>query len=228
MDMKKTLGQKLRELREQRGWTQLYAAKIFGITNGALSNYERDERMPDAKMLKKFAEVYEVSLDYLLDNEPTEKSTDDIIGEPAGMKIKSIIGERIKELREKQGLTQKELATFLGISDRAVGYYEKEERTPPPDMLQKIADFFDVSVDYLLGRTDLPNAYIPEEYKQKYKISKRDIRQYEEAMQRIGEFFMDNQVAEEDKEKMFRDLSDMFWKAKEINKQKYGRKKKKA
>lgn len=69
MIMNKSLGQKLRELREQRGWTQIYAARIFGITNGALSNYERDERMPDAKMLKKFAEVYEVSLDYLMDND---------------------------------------------------------------------------------------------------------------------------------------------------------------
>ncbi|MGB9813487.1 MAG: helix-turn-helix domain-containing protein [Thermovenabulum sp.] len=82
--MKKTLGQKLRELRENKGWTQLYAAKIFGITNGALSNYERDERIPDAKMLKKFAEIYEVSLDYLLDTtipEEEEKTIDDEINE---------------------------------------------------------------------------------------------------------------------------------------------------
>ncbi|MBP2071378.1 helix-turn-helix transcriptional regulator [Thermoanaerobacterium saccharolyticum] len=68
-----------------------------------------------------------------------------------------MFGKRIKELRKKKGLTQKSLASYLGISDRAIGYYENEQRTPPPDILQKIADFFDVSVDYLLGRTDKRN-----------------------------------------------------------------------
>jgi len=137
-------------------------------------------------------------------------------------------GQRLRFLRENRKLSQLELSKILNISNSTLSLYESNKRFPEPETLKKIAEFFDVSIDYLLGRTDLPNAYIPEEYKQKYKISKRDIRQYEEAMQRIGEFFMDNQVAEEDKEKMFRDLSDMFWKAKEINKQKYGRKKKKA
>ncbi|SHE94827.1 Transcriptional regulator, contains XRE-family HTH domain [Thermoanaerobacter uzonensis DSM 18761] len=66
-----------------------------------------------------------------------------------------MLGERIKELRKKKGVTQKELALYLGVSDRAVGYYESGQRTPPPDILQKIADFFHVSVDYLLGRTDV-------------------------------------------------------------------------
>ncbi|ADH59838.1 transcriptional regulator, XRE family [Thermoanaerobacter mathranii subsp. mathranii str. A3] len=68
-----------------------------------------------------------------------------------------MLGERIKELRKKKGVTQKELALYLGVSDRAVGYYESGQRTPPPDILQKIADFFNVSVDYLLGRTGVYN-----------------------------------------------------------------------
>lgn len=70
---------------------------------------------------------------------------------------RKMLGERIKELRKKKGVTQKELALYLGVSDRAVGYYESGQRTPPPDILQKIADFFHVSVDYLLGRTDVYN-----------------------------------------------------------------------
>ncbi|ABY93705.1 XRE family transcriptional regulator [Thermoanaerobacter brockii subsp. lactiethylicus] len=68
-----------------------------------------------------------------------------------------MLGKRIKELRKKKGITQKELASYLGISDRAVGYYESGQRTPPPDILQKIADFFNVSTDYLLGRTNIYN-----------------------------------------------------------------------
>lgn len=50
----------------KKEWTQKYAATVFGITSGALSNYERGERTPDAEMLKRIAEIYDVSIDYLL------------------------------------------------------------------------------------------------------------------------------------------------------------------
>lgn len=66
-----------------------------------------------------------------------------------------LLGERLKKLREEKEITQKYLARHLGVSDRSVGYYETNQRTPPPDILEKIADFFDVSIDYLLGRTDI-------------------------------------------------------------------------
>ena len=65
---------------------------------------------------------------------------------------------RIKELRTEFGITQADLAKLLKISDRAVGYYEKGEREPDNETLIKIAEYFKVSVDYLLGRTDVRNA----------------------------------------------------------------------
>lgn len=58
---------------------------------------------------------------------------------------------RIKQLRMERGITQAELAEILNISPRAVGYYENEEREPDYDTLTKIAEYFDVSIDYLLG-----------------------------------------------------------------------------
>ena len=61
---------------------------------------------------------------------------------------------RIKELRTEFGITQADLAKLLKISDRAVGYYEKGEREPDNETLIKIAEYFKVSVDYLLGRKD--------------------------------------------------------------------------
>lgn len=70
---------------------------------------------------------------------------------------------RIKELRTEFGITQADLAKLLKISDRAVGYYEKGEREPDNETLIKIAEYFKVSVDYLLGRTDIRNADIPKE-----------------------------------------------------------------
>lgn len=62
---------------------------------------------------------------------------------------------RIKELRTERGITQADLAKILKISDRAVGYYENGDREPDYSTLLKIADYFDVSIDYLLGVSDI-------------------------------------------------------------------------
>lgn len=68
-----SLGSRLKKEREKRNWSQVYVAKKVGITNAVLSNYERDLRDPDTETLKKLAELYEVSIDYLLGHEIIEK-----------------------------------------------------------------------------------------------------------------------------------------------------------
>ncbi|MBJ3791993.1 helix-turn-helix transcriptional regulator, partial [Bacillus sp. OA1] len=50
-----------------------------------------------------------------------------------------MIGLRIKSLRKKENLTQKQLAEKIGVSQRMIGYYESEERFPPHDVLTKLA-----------------------------------------------------------------------------------------
>ena len=73
---------------------------------------------------------------------------------------------RIKELRERKNLTQKELADNLGISKRTLGYWEKGEVQIKPDKAQALADYFGVPVAYLLGYSEqLPD---PEFEKQNY------------------------------------------------------------
>ena len=62
----------------------------------------------------------------------------------------------LKELRQKKHLTQLELSRVLQISASSIGMYEQGRREPDHETLTKIADFFNVSVDYLLGRTDNP------------------------------------------------------------------------
>jgi transcriptional regulator with XRE-family HTH domain len=64
---------------------------------------------------------------------------------------------RIKELRTEKGITQADLAKILKISDRAVGYYENGAREPDYSTLLKISEYFDVSIDYLLGASDIRN-----------------------------------------------------------------------
>ena len=62
--------------------------------------------------------------------------------------------ERLIQLREEKGMTKTAVASYIGISSAGYGYYESGQRTPPPDMLMKISELFNVSVDYLLGKTD--------------------------------------------------------------------------
>lgn len=138
-----------------------------------------------------------------------------------------MFGERLAKLRKEKGLTQEELAKALNITRSALSLYEIGKRDPDTETLKKMAEYFGVSIDYLLGRTNLPNGFIPEEYQQKHKVTKRDINQYEETLKQLKAIFYNDKVSEEDKEKIFRDITEFFWESKERNKQKYGRKKKK-
>lgn len=61
---------------------------------------------------------------------------------------------RLRELREEFGLTQKQVGVLIGVKDSAVSKYERMEQQPDYESLIKLADYFDVSLDYLLGRTD--------------------------------------------------------------------------
>lgn len=70
-----------------------------------------------------------------------------------------MFGTRLKQLREENQLTQRNIATILNVSDRTVSYYENNQRTPDPNTLIKLAKFFNVSIDYLLGQTDYRQGY---------------------------------------------------------------------
>lgn len=59
----------------------------------------------------------------------------------------------LKSLRQSMGITQEDLAKTLNISRSAVGMYEKGDREPDYETLELIADYFNVDIDYLLGRT---------------------------------------------------------------------------
>lgn len=62
----------------------------------------------------------------------------------------------IRALREDSDLTQKQVAALLHCSQQVYSNYELGQRDIPTDILIKLADFYNVSTDYLLGRTDNP------------------------------------------------------------------------
>lgn len=63
-------------------------------------------------------------------------------------------GELLARLRKERGILQKELAAYLNVTVATISNYEKGVHTPDYETLVKLADFFDVSTDYLLHRTD--------------------------------------------------------------------------
>lgn len=70
---------------------------------------------------------------------------------------KKLLGEKIRELREKRGFSQEELGVLIGKTRDNISSYEIGRSAPQPDTLIKLADLFKVSIDYLLGRTDDPH-----------------------------------------------------------------------
>ncbi len=73
------------------------------------------------------------------------------------MENKNILGERLKKLRKEKNMTQEELGAILGRTKFNISNYEMGRRQPDNDTLRALSDFFDVSTDYLLGKTNLRN-----------------------------------------------------------------------
>lgn len=69
--------------------------------------------------------------------------------------------ERLKAVREEKGLSQTELAAKTGLQPSAVSHFESGRRSPSFDNLRRLADALNVTIDYLLGRSDLRDAAGP-------------------------------------------------------------------
>lgn len=94
-----------------------------------------------------------------------------------------MISKRIKELRTEKNLTQKELANLLSLTPKMISFYELGQRTPPSDIILKLAEIFNVSTDYLLGRESdeydkLSNDNLPE-------LNKKDERDIAKELEKM-------------------------------------------
>lgn len=70
------------------------------------------------------------------------------------------LGKRIRKARKAKKITQEQLGKAANVSDATINRYENGIRQPDPEMLSLLADILDVSVDYLLGRTDHPRSNV--------------------------------------------------------------------
>lgn len=90
-----------------------------------------------------------------------------------------MLKDRLLKLRKNRRLTQQELSKIIGIARTTYQGYENGSREPDFTTLEKIADFFDVTTDYLLGRTDNPTGY---------PVHLKDLP----PMERLAEFIKEN------------------------------------
>jgi transcriptional regulator with XRE-family HTH domain len=100
-------------------------------------------------------------------------------------------GDRLRELRIERNLTQEQLAKIFNTGKASISHYESNRRIPDVNMTAKYASFFNVTVDYMIGKSDIRNPYQSEDIsKQKPKayhdLDKSDLP--EEALKQIDDY----------------------------------------
>ena len=141
--------EKLKVLRKEKGLTQKSLSNMLNISQGAYAQWENGKREPNFEKLSMLACIFDVSIDFLLSkNLEISKETYLKLKEEK----KNLFSVRLKELRLQHGFSQEELAEKIGIKQNSYSDWENGKCKPNYEKLEKIADFFGVSLDWLFGR----------------------------------------------------------------------------
>ena len=141
-----------------------------------------------------------------------------------------MLGDRLRKLRTKKKITQEELGRKVNVTKVSISGYENGNRNPDTDTLQKLADYFNVSTDYLLGRTDnLDGNSIPELTKKDEKDIAKDLEDIINNLSTDGYAQFDGRsiedLDEDDKELLIASLENSMKLAKRLAKDKFTPKK---
>lgn len=149
------------------------------------------------------------------------------------MVTKMKLSELIKTYRQQNNISLRDFAQQCGLSHAYIDKLEKgvdsrngREVRPSISTLQKIANAMNEPLEDLLKYLGIAKLYMSQEYNKKYTVKSNDIAQYDDFIKHAGAFFMNDKIADEDKEKLFKDLSELFWQSKELNKEKRRKKSK--
>lgn len=139
---------RVKEARKRKGLTQKQLATYLNLSANAICEWEKGRSEPSFDTLKKIADYFGVSVNYLLGFDECNFDK----------KITSLqentlnISQVIKTLRTEHKLTQKQLAEKIGSSAKNIWAYENGFSNPPLEACVKLANIFGVSIDYLVGR----------------------------------------------------------------------------
>ena len=124
-----------------------------------------------------------------------------------------LFGDKIKELRTSAGMSQQELANKAGLSLRSIQNYESNQRYPKDvAILNKLCKALNTSIEQLMKEED----NFIQEASEKYGT--RGKKDAQKLVDEIGGLFAGGELNEEDKDKVFRAITEMYWKAKDNNK----------
>lgn len=141
--------EKLKMLRKEKGLTQQEIADLVHVNRVTYTNWEYGKREPNFEKLSMLACIFDVSIDFLLsENLEISKETYLKLKEEK----KNLFSVRLKELRLQHGFSQEELAEKIGIKRNSYSDWENGKCKPNYEKLEKLADFFGVSLDWLFGR----------------------------------------------------------------------------
>ena len=87
------------------------------------------------------------------------------------------VADRLRQLRESANLSQVQLCSLYGCKQSSIARYETEQAAPPLKLLMWYADYFDVSMDYIFGRTDNPQGKLYE-YNPKINADSVQVKQF--------------------------------------------------
>ncbi|MBW8142312.1 helix-turn-helix domain-containing protein [Streptococcus pseudopneumoniae] len=144
--------EKLKMLRKKEGLTQQEVAELVHVERGVYTNWELGNRNPNYENLSMLVCIFDVSLDYLLGDYLEISKERYLKLKKQKEEKKNLFSVRLKELRLRHGFNQEELAKQIGIKQNSYSDWEHGKCKPNYEKLEKIADFFGVSLDWLFGR----------------------------------------------------------------------------
>ena len=151
MVVKMMYSYKLKELREDKNISQQDLSKELDIDNSLLAKYEKEYYIIPIKHLNTLANYFDVSIDYLFG------LNDKLNYKNSNCEIDAIkVGERLKEFRKENKLTQEKLAKILNMARSALANYERGRNIIATPFLYTICTKYNISADYLLGKINNP------------------------------------------------------------------------
>ena len=143
--------ERLKQLRERVGNNQKEVANILNIHKGLYSHYETEDYIMPIKHLNYLCNYFNVSIDYLfnLTDITNYKENNQNLN-------KELSGKRLKEFRKENKLTQTKLSQILNTAFSTISSYERGVNIIATPFLYTICKKYNISADYLLGRSDEP------------------------------------------------------------------------
>lgn len=177
------LGERVHYLLKQYNRSQKELADFLNTKISTINGWKQPNRNPSSDMIVPICKFFNITTNYFLTGQIDYREDDSLL--PHGntqsqednlnicdcnckqdiMFNRATFSKRLIELRNKHNIMAKNIATSIGVSKQAYSQYEKMQSTPSTNTLMAIAQYFNVSLDYLTGRTnnlEIPNNNKPE------------------------------------------------------------------